>query len=104
DDEYDEFYKHISRDWNAPLMRFMFKAEGRHEYRALVFVPAEAPSDLYYQAASAGLQLYAQRVLVVEQCKDLLPRYLRFVKGVVDSADLPLHISRQMLQEHHHIG
>lgn len=104
DNEYDEFYKHVAHDWKSPSLRFSFRAEGRYEYHALLFVPAEASPDLYYHAAPGGLQLYAQRVLVMEHCDDLLPRYLRFLKGIVDSADLPLHISRQMLQEQQQIA
>jgi molecular chaperone HtpG len=102
-EEYHEFYKHISHDWNEPLLRLSFKAEGRWEYAALVFVPSQAPYDLYYHAASFGLQLYSQRVLIMENCQELLPRYLRFVKGVVDAADLPLNVSRQVLQQAHHL-
>lgn len=104
DDEYNEFYKHVSHAWSDPLLRLGFKAEGRSEYQALVFVPAEAPRDLYYHAAPFGLQLYARRVMVMERCEELLPRYLRFIKGIVDATDLPLHISRQMLQEHRHVS
>jgi molecular chaperone HtpG len=97
--EYAEFYKHISHDTNEPLRHILAKAEGVLEYRALVFIPSHAPRDLYYHAAEAGLRLYAKGVLIMEQCADLLPRYLRFIKGVVDSSDLPLNISRQMLQQ-----
>jgi molecular chaperone HtpG len=75
-----------------------YRAEGRHEYRALLFVPAKAPPDLYYHAPDTGLRLFSQRVMVLEKTDDLLPRYLRFLKGVVDATDLPLHISRQRLQ------
>lgn len=104
DDDYHEFYKHVSHDRRDPLLRLAFKAEGRSEYQALLFVPAEAPADLYYHAAPFGLQLYARRVMVMERCEELLPRYLRFIRGIVDAADLPLHISRQMLQENRHIA
>lgn len=97
--EYAEFYKHISHDVNEPLHTLPLRAEGVLEYRALLFIPSVAPYDLYYHAYEPGLRLYAKGVLVVEQCAELLPRYLRFVKGIVDSADLPLNISRQMLQQ-----
>src|SRR5207248_4513280 len=96
-------YRHISHDWNAPFKVLRLKAEGTVEYQALVFIPAAAPSDLFYHAAECGLRLYAKRVMIIERCEDLLPRYLRFIKGVVDSADLPLNISRQMLQQDRHV-
>ncbi len=99
EDEYREYYRHLTHDWNPPLLRLSAKAEGRIECQALLFIPSEAPTDLFYHAAPYGLQLYAKRVLVLDQCADLLPRYLRFVRGVVDALDLPLHISRQTLQE-----
>jgi molecular chaperone HtpG len=101
--EYAEFYKHISHDWTEPLKTVSLKAEGRFEYQALLFIPSKAPYDLYYHGAECGLRLYAKRVMIMERCEDLLPRYLRFVKGIVDSADLPLNISRQMLQQDRHI-
>jgi molecular chaperone HtpG len=101
--EYAEFYKHISHDWNEPLKAIPLKAEGRVNYQALLFIPAQAPYDLFYHGTEFGLRLYAKRVMIRERCEELLPRYLRFVKGVVDSADLPLNISRQMLQQDRHI-
>src|SRR5205823_12224861 len=79
------------------------KAEGTVEYEALLFIPSQAPQDLFYHGTEAGIRLYARRVMVIEKCEDLLPRYLRFLKGVVDSADLPLNISRQRLQQDRHI-
>jgi molecular chaperone HtpG len=102
-EEYAEFYKHISHDWEAPLKTLSFKAEGRFEFQCLVYLPSRAPFDLYYHTGEYGLQLYAQRVMIMEHCDDLLPRYLRFLKGLVDSADLPLNISRQRLQQDRHI-
>lgn len=99
DEEYAEFYKHISHDWSDPLSTITLRAEGSLEYRALLFVPENPPFDLFYRDAKAGLTLYSQRVLIMEQCEALLPVYLRFVKGVVDSADLALNVSREMLQE-----
>jgi molecular chaperone HtpG len=101
--EYAEFYKHLFHDAEEPLKIISAKAEGLLEYQALVFIPANAPYDLYYHAAESGLRLYAKGVLIMEHCADLLPRYLRFVKGIVDAADLPLNISRQMLQQERQI-
>lgn len=97
--EYAEFYKHISHDFSDPLHHFSARAEGLLEYQALIFFPSKAPFDLYYQSFDAGLRLYAKGVLIIEQAAELLPHYLRFLKGVVDSANLPLNISRQMLQQ-----
>lgn len=104
EDEYKEFYKHISHDWNEPLKSWSFRAEGRSEYQALLYVPSEAPFDLNYQTGKFGLHLYVRRVLIMEHCQELLPSYLRFVRGVLDSADLPLNVSRQRLQEDRHIA
>ncbi len=103
DEDYTEFYKHISHDWNAPLKHFSFKAEGRIEYQSLLYFPSEAPMDLFFDTGRFGLQLYVRQVLIMENCEEILPRYLRFVRGVVDSSDLPLNISRQRLQEDRHI-
>ncbi len=99
DSEYPEFYKHISHDWNEPLGHLSLKAEGRIEYRALLFFPEKAPFDLYFRDQKYGLQLYVKKVLVMDRCEDLLPPYLRFVRGVVDSDDLPINISREMVQQ-----
>ncbi len=104
DGEYAEFYKSMFHDMEEPLETISARAEGQNEYQALVFIPAKAPSDLFYHAAESGLRLYAKGVLIMEKCAELLPRYLRFMKGVVDSADLPLNISRQMLQQERQIG
>jgi len=104
EDEYKEFYKHISHDWNEPMKIWSFQAEGRTEYRALLFIPSQAPFDLFYQTGKFGLHLYVRRVLIMEHCEELLPAYLRFVRGVVDSSDLPLNVSRQRLQEDRHIA
>ena len=98
-DEYKEFYRHISHDWNEPLKVISYRAEGRIEYQALLFIPNQAPYDLFYVASKPGLRLYVKRVQIMENCEDLLPRYLRFVKGVVDSPDLQLNVSREMLQQ-----
>ncbi len=102
-EEYAEFYRHIAHDWQEPLDRLLLKAEGRIEYQALLYLPAQAPLDLHYRDQQFGLQLYVRRVLIMEQCQHLLPSYLRFLKGVVDSADLPLNVSREMIQQDRHI-
>lgn len=102
-EEYAEFYKHVAHDWSDPFKTIHFKAEGTFEYKTLLFIPKKAPYDLYYVAPNVGLRLFARRVMIMEKCQDLLPRYLRFVRGVVDAADLPLNISRQRLQEDRHI-
>jgi len=101
--DYNDFYKHLSNDWTEPLKVLPLKAEGTFEYEALLFIPSQAPHDLFYHAAEVGLRLYAKRVMVMEKCEDLLPTYLRFIKGIVDSSDLPLNISRQRLQQDRHI-
>ena len=103
-EEYTEFYKHISHDWGEPSEVIHFSVEGRIEYKALLFIPGKAPFDLYYRDAKVGLQLYTKRVMIMEACEDLLPSYLRFVKGVVESTDLPLNISRELLQQDRHIA
>jgi molecular chaperone HtpG len=97
-DDYHQFYRHLAHDWNDPMKVLSYRAEGRHEFVALLFIPSKAPADLYYHAPDTGLRLFSQRVMVLEKTDDLLPRYLRFLKGVVDATDLPLHISRQRLQ------
>lgn len=99
DEEYDEFYKHISHDWNPPQRVVRLKAEGTFEYDALLFIPKTAPLGLHHYDHPYGLQLYVNRVLIKSEAEELLPRYLRFVKGVVDSPDLSLNVSREMLQE-----
>jgi molecular chaperone HtpG len=98
-EQYNDFYRHVSNDWTEPLKVISYKAEGRVEYQALLFVPAQAPYDLYYVASKPGLQLYVKRIQIMEKCEDLLPHYLRFVRGVVDSPDLALNVSREMLQQ-----
>jgi molecular chaperone HtpG len=103
EEDYAEWYRHMSGDWNEPILRLSWKAEGRWEYSALLFVPARAPFDLYYYGVTYGLQLYSQRVLIADRCEELLPRYLRFLRGVVDVADLPLNVSRDRLQHAHHL-
>ena len=98
DEEYGEFYKHISHDWRDPLERILQRAEGLIEYKALLFIPSAAAVDLYFVGHESGLRLYVKRVSIMEHCEELLPRYLRFMQGVVDSADLPLNVSREILQ------
>jgi molecular chaperone HtpG len=102
-EEYKDFYRHISHDWNDVLKVVSYRAEGRIEYQALLFIPSQAPYDLYYVASKPGLHLYVKKVQIMESCEDLLPRYLRFIKGVVDSPDLALNVSREMLQQDRHI-
>lgn len=103
DDEYHELYKHISHDWREPLETVRLQAEGTFEYQALLFVPSHAPHDLYNQGYKRGVQLYVKRVFIMDDCEALLPPYLRFVKGVVDAADLSLNVSREILQQDRHI-
>jgi len=99
DEDYNEFYKLISHDYTDPLEKIAIKAEGTLEYTALLYLPAKAPFDLFYPTHESGLRLYAKRVLIMEKCEELLPKYLRFVSGIVDSSDLPLNISREVLQK-----
>ena len=104
EEEYNEFYKHISGDWRDASLHIRFKAEGVSEYESVLFVPSEAPPDLFVWGAEYGLQLYARRVMIMERCDAVLPHFLRFVRGVVDSSDIPLNISRQTLQENRHLA
>ena len=99
EEEYDEFYRHISHDWNAPLKRINYKAEGSSEFRALLYIPKSAPPDMFMPDSKHGINLYIRRVFIMNDCKELIPEYLRFLKGVVDSEDLPLNISREILQQ-----
>ncbi|MPQ66129.1 MULTISPECIES: molecular chaperone HtpG [Pseudomonas] len=99
DTEYQEFYKHIAHDFENPLSWSHNKVEGKLEYSSLLYVPARAPFDLYQREAPKGLKLYVQRVFVMDQAESFLPLYLRFIKGVVDSNDLSLNVSREILQK-----
>ncbi|AZF15250.1 MULTISPECIES: molecular chaperone HtpG [unclassified Pseudomonas] len=99
DEEYQEFYKHIGHDYENPLSWSHNKVEGKLEYSSLLYVPARAPFDLYQREAPKGLKLYVQRVFVMDQAESFLPLYLRFIKGVVDSNDLSLNVSREILQK-----
>lgn len=99
EEEYTEFYRHVSHDWQEPLETIRLSAEGTFEYQALLFLPAHAPMDLHMRDARRGVQLYVKRVFIMEDCEALVPEYLRFVKGVVDAADLSLNVSREILQQ-----
>ncbi|MGW3264374.1 molecular chaperone HtpG [Streptomyces sp. NPDC001056] len=103
EDEYHELYKHIGHDWRDPLETIRLQAEGTFEYQALLFLPAHAPHDLFTRDFRRGVQLYVKRVFIMDDCEALLPPYLRFVKGVVDAADLSLNVSREILQQDRHI-
>jgi molecular chaperone HtpG len=99
DEEYAEFYRHVSHDWREPLTTIRLAAEGTFEYQALLFLPSHAPMDLFMREGKRGVQLYVRRVFIMDDCEALVPEYLRFVKGVVDAADLSLNISREILQQ-----
>ena len=99
DEEYKEFYKHLSHDFADPLTWSHNRVEGKREYTSLLYIPASAPFDLWNRDAPRGLKLYVQRVFIMDDAEQFLPLYLRFVKGVVDSSDLPLNVSRELLQQ-----
>ncbi len=99
DEQYQEFYKHVGHDFEAPLAWSHARVEGRQEYTELLYIPARAPFDLWDREPRHGIKLYVRRVFIMEDAKKLLPHYLRFVRGVIDSADLPLNVSREILQE-----
>jgi len=99
DEEYREFYKHLAHDFADPLTWSHNRVEGKREYTSLLFVPSRAPFDLWNREAPRGLKLYIQRVFIMDDAEQFLPLYLRFIKGVVDSADLPLNVSREILQQ-----
>ncbi|MEI6215315.1 MAG: molecular chaperone HtpG [Desulfuromonadales bacterium] len=99
DEEYKEFYKHVSHDYDDPFRTIHFSAEGTSEFKALLYLPAKKPFDMFMNDRKKGLQLYVKRVFISDKCEELIPDYLRFVKGVVDSSDLPLNVSREILQE-----
>ncbi len=98
-EEYAEFYKSISHDSDPPAKTLHFAVEGKTEFKALVFIPAHRPFAMDWEEPKGGLRLYAQRVLIMDRCEEVLPPYLRFVTGVVDAADLPLNVSRELLQQ-----
>jgi molecular chaperone HtpG len=97
-DEYDEFYKHLSHDFSDPLKTIHYKAEGSAEFTVLLYIPSRAPFDILYKDYKFGPALYVKKVQIMEHCEQLIPLYLRFVKGLADSADLPLNVSREILQ------
>jgi Molecular chaperone, HSP90 family len=99
DDDYKEFYKSITGDWEDPLFWFHTRAEGTLEYTTLFYIPAKAPMDLYQADYKGGIKLYVKRVFIMDDSKELLPQYLRFVRGIIDSEDLPLNVSREILQQ-----
>lgn len=99
EEEYKEFYRHVSHAWDDPLETIPLKAEGTFEYQALLFLPSHAPFDLFTREHKRGVQLYVRRVFIMDNCEELMPEYLRFVKGVVDAQDLSLNVSREILQQ-----
>jgi molecular chaperone HtpG len=99
DEQYDEFYKHLTHDWERPLARTHFKVEGNNEFTGLLFVPKRPPFDLFDRNKRRGVRLFVKRVFIMDDCEELLPEYLRFVRGVIDSDDLPLNVSRELLQQ-----
>lgn len=99
EEEYNEFYKHVSHDFEKPLAYTHSRVEGKQEYISLLYVPGKAPFDLYDRERRQGIKLYVKRVFIMEDAEKLMPQYLRFVRGVIDSADLPLNVSREILQD-----
>ncbi|HNI07869.1 MAG TPA: molecular chaperone HtpG, partial [Thiobacillaceae bacterium] len=99
EDEYKAFYKHVGHDYEDPMAWTHVKVEGRQDYTALLYVPAHAPFDLWDREAKNGVKLYVKRVFIMEDARKLMPAYLRFIRGVIDAADLPLNVSREILQE-----
>ena len=99
DEEYQEFYKHISHDWSEPLSWSHNKVEGNNNYTSLLYVPKKAPFDMWNRDAQHGLKLYVQRVFIMDDAEQFMPSYLRFIKGLLDSSDLPLNVSREILQD-----
>lgn len=102
-EEYEEFYRHISHDFNPPLKVIHYKAEGSQEFTALLFIPSTAPFNIFFRDFKIGPMLYVKRVQIMKNCEQLIPEYLRFIKGVVDSSDLPLNVSREMLQNNRQV-
>lgn len=98
-EEYSQFYKHVAHAWDEPLEVIAMKAEGTFEYQALLFIPSQAPFDLFNRDSRVGVQLYVKRVFIMGDCDELMPEYLRFVKGVVDAQDMSLNVSREILQQ-----
>ena len=98
-EQYDEFYKHVSHDFESPLAHVHARVEGRQEYTQLLYIPSRAPFDLYDREHRHGIKLYVRRVFIMDDAEQLMPQYLRFARGVIDSNDLPLNVSREILQE-----
>ncbi|MFH1493384.1 MAG: molecular chaperone HtpG [Pseudomonadota bacterium] len=98
-EQYDEFYKHVAHDFEAPLAHVHARVEGRQEYTQLLYIPARAPFDLWDREQRHGIKLYVRRVFIMDDAKQLMPYYMRFVRGVIDSSNLPLNVSREILQE-----
>jgi molecular chaperone HtpG len=98
-EDYNEFYRHVTHDWEDPMERIAYKAEGTNEFYALLYIPSRPPLDLFYREGAHGIALYIRRVFIMNDCRDLIPEYLRFVRGVVDSEDLSLNVSREILQQ-----
>ncbi|HKI52129.1 MAG TPA: molecular chaperone HtpG, partial [Geothermobacteraceae bacterium] len=98
EEEYNEFYKHISHDFSDPAKVIHYRAEGTTEFSVLLYLPSQRPFDIFYKEYKVGPQLYVRRVQIMDHCEELLPPYLRFIRGVVESADLPLNVSRELLQ------
>jgi molecular chaperone HtpG len=99
DEQYHEFYKHVAHDFEPPLAWTHAKVEGRQEFTQLFFIPQRAPFDLWDREHRRGLKLYVRRVFIMDDAEQLMPAYLRFVRGVIDSSDLPLNVSREILQQ-----
>src|SRR5207344_491549 len=98
-DQYTEFYKHVAHDFEAPLAHVHARVEGKQEYTELLYLPARAPYDLWDREHRHGIKLYVRRVFIMDDAEQLMPAYLRFVRGVIDSNDLPLNVSREILQQ-----
>ena len=98
-EEHNEFYRHLTHDWNAPLQTLHFHVEGTQEFTGLLYVPEKAPQDLYAREQKRGLQLYIKRVFISGEVKELIPEYFRFFRGLIDSSDLPLNVSREVVQQ-----
>ena len=99
EEEYRAFYRHVSHDGADPLIWSHNRVEGKREYTSLLYVPSQAPFDLWQREAARGLKLYVRRVFIMDNAEQFLPLYLRFIKGIVDSSDLPLNVSRELLQQ-----
>ncbi len=99
DEEYKEFYKHLGHDWNDPLAHLHLKLEGVTDYSSLLYIPSKAPFDLFDRERKHGIRLFCKRVFIMDDCRELMPEYLRFIKGVVDAPDLNLNVSREILQQ-----